>query len=174
MELKDVLLKRRSVRKYTDELVSKEDIDELMHAAMSGPSACNTRPWEFYVIQDPIKVNEVVNGMKHANYGANTIIIVAGNLHQMALMGDLKEFWVQDCSAATENILLRATDLGLGTVWCGVYPNKKQTEKIKEVIGVENHIIPLNVILVGHPNEEPESRDQYDEGKIHFVTTSEK
>ncbi|MCQ2087314.1 MAG: nitroreductase family protein [Bacilli bacterium] len=174
MELKEALLKRRSVRKYTEEVVSKEDIDELMHAAMSGPSACNTRPWEFYVVQDPIKVKEVIKCMKFANYGANTVIIVAGNLHHTVLMPGLKEFWVQDCSAATENILLRATDLGLGTVWCGVYPNKKLSDKIKEVIGAKNHIIPLNVILVGHPNEEPESRDQYDERKIHFVTTLEK
>lgn len=174
MELKEALLKRRSVRKYTDEPVSKEDLDELMHAGMSGPSAVNTKPWEFYIIQDPEKLKEVIKCIKFANYGANTAIIVAGNMHHTVILPGMKEFWVQDCSAATENILLRATDLGLGTVWCGAYPNVKCSDALREVIGAKKHIIPLNVILVGHPNGEVEARDQYDENKIHFVTTLEK
>ena len=173
MELKNVLLQRRSVRKFLTKKVNKEDIDELMHAAMSAPSAMNSQPWEFYVVQDKETLDKVIGCMRYANYGANTAIIVAGNAKRF-LPDAMKEFWVQDCSAATENILLRAVELGLGTVWCGAYPNVKCSDALREVIGAKKHIIPLNVILVGHPNGEVEARDQYDENKIHFVTTLEK
>ena len=166
MELKNALLQRRSVRKFLTKKVNKEDIDELMHAAMSAPSAMNSQPWEFYVVQDKETLDKVIGCMRYANYGANTAIIVAGNAKRF-LPGAMKEFWVQDCSAATENILLRAVDLGLGTVWCGAYPNIDCSNKLRNALGANDDIVPMNVILVGYPNENPEPRDQYDENKIH-------
>ena len=174
MELKEALLKRRSIRKFTEEPVSKEDIDELMHAGMSGPSAMNTKPWEFYVVQDKEIMDQIMQVKKFANYGANTAIVVAGNMHHTIMLPGLREFWVQDCSAATENILLRVTDLGLGAVWCGIYPNKKHSDALREILGAKKHIVPLSLILVGHPAVEAEARDQYEEKHIHFVTKSEK
>ena len=168
MELKDALLKRRSCRKYTEELVSDEDINELMHAAMSGPSAMNKKPWDFYVVQNQEVLKKVIKCLLFANYGAKAAIIVVGNLHR-ALPFDMKEFWIQDCSAATENILLRATDLGLGSCWCGVYPRKGTIAKLQEVLGLKEKEIPLNVILLGHPKNEPEAREQYEEKRIHII-----
>lgn len=168
MELKEVLLKRRSIRKFTDEPVSDEMINELLHAAMSGPSACNKRPWEFYVITNEEKLNELKSASRFTKYTAKLAIVVCGNLSH-ALPLKMAEYWIQDCSAATENILLRATDLGLGTVWCGIYPQKKAEERVHEILQIPDKQIPLNVIFIGHPAEEPEARDQYDEKRVHYI-----
>ena len=168
MELKEALLKRRSCRKYTDEQVSDEDINELMHAAMSGPSAMNKKPWDFYVIKNPYVLKRVIKCIAFANYGAPCAIVVVGCLSR-ALPLNMKEFWIQDTSAATENILLRATDLGLGAVWCGVHPRKSSVKKLQTVLELKESDIPLNIILVGHPKNDPEPRDQYEEKRVHII-----
>lgn len=168
MELKEVLLKRRSVRKFTDEPVSDEMINELLHAAMSGPSACNKRPWEFYVITNEQKLNELKSASRFTPYTSKLAIVVCGNLSH-ALPLKMAEYWIQDCSAATENILLRATDLGMGTVWCGIHPQKKAEERVQKILEIPNKQIPLNIIFIGHPAEEPEARDQYDEKRVHYI-----
>ncbi len=168
MELLKALQKRRSVRKFTEEIVSKEDIDILMHAAMSGPSACNARPWEFYVIESETTLQNLHKATKYTNMNAPLAIVVCGNLSR-ALPAPLTDFWVQDCSAATENILLAATDIGLGAVWCGIYPNDKAVANVKIALGLPEEHIPLNIILVGHPDQFPEPRDQYDEKRVHIV-----
>lgn len=168
MELLKALQKRRSVRRFTEEAVSKEDIDTLMHAAMSGPSACNARPWEFYVIESETTLQNLHKATKYTNMNAPLAIVVCGNLSR-ALPAPLADFWVQDCSAATENILLAATDIGLGAVWCGIYPNDKAVANVKIALGLPEEHIPLNIILVGHPDQFPEPRDQYDEKCVHMV-----
>jgi len=168
MELLKALQKRRSVRKFTEEIVSKEDIDILMHAAMSGPSACNAKPWEFYVVETETGLQNLRKATKYTNMNAPLAIVVCGNLSR-ALPAPLTDFWVQDCSAATENILLAATDIGLGAVWCGIYPNDKAVANVKIALGLPEEHIPLNIILVGHPDQFPEPRDQYDEKRVHIV-----
>lgn len=168
MELLKALQKRRSVRKFTEEIVSKEDIDILMHAAMSGPSACNARPWEFYVVSSETGLQNLRKATKYTNMNAPLAIVVCGNLSH-ALPAPLTDFWVQDCSAATENILLAATDIGFGAVWCGIYPNDKAVANVKIALGLPEEHIPLNIILVGHPDQFPKPRDQYDEKCVHMV-----
>ena len=166
MELKEVLLKRRSVRKFEDTPVSEEIIDELMHAAMSGPSACNKRPWEFYVITSRDKLDELKTASKFMGFDAPLAIVVCGNLlHALPLK--FSEYWIQDCSVATENILLRVTDLGLGAVWCGAHPQKHAVKNIRESLGIPESQIPLNVIFIGYPAQECEPRDQYDKSRVH-------
>ncbi len=168
MELREVLLKRRSVRKFTDEAVSEEMIQELLHAAMSGPSACNMKPWEFYVVTNPEKVEELKKASKFTKISSKMAMVVCGNLKR-SLPLQMASYWIQDCSAATENILLRVTDLGLGAVWCGIHPQKKAEERVREMLDIPNSQVPLNVIFVGHPAEEPEARDQYDEKRVHYI-----
>ena len=167
MELKDVLLKRRSVRKFTTEKVSREHIDELLHAAMSGPSACNMKPWEFYVISNENILEELKSSSKFTKITAPLAIVVCGNLSN-ALPLHFSEYWIQDCSAATENILLRTTDLGLGAVWCGVHPQKKAVATVSKLLNLDKKQIPLNIIFIGHPAEGPEARDQYEEKCVHY------
>ena len=168
MELKEALLKRRSVRKFTDEKVSDSHRTELLHAAMSGPSACNKTPWEFYVVKNSEKLSAVKKASLFSRFNSPLVIVVCGNL-SMALPLNLAEYWIQDCSAAIENILLRATDLGLGTVWCGAYPQEKVVNKLKDVLSLPDKHIPLGIIHIGYPADFPEPRDQYDEKKVHFV-----
>lgn len=168
MELKEVLLKRRSVRKFTEESISDEMIEELLHAAMSGPSACNKKPWDFYVITNPQKLEELKASSMFTKMSSPLAVVVCGDLSR-ALPLKMAEYWIQDCSAATENILLRATDLGLGAVWCGIYPQKKAIEKVQKILEIPKSQIPLNLIFIGHPAEEPEARDQYEEKRVHYI-----
>ena len=168
MELQEVLQRRRSIRKYTEEPVSKEEIDLLMHAAMSGPSACNKTPWEFYVITDEAVLEKLRNASRYSKIYAPLAIVVCGSLSR-ALPSQLAPYWIQDCSAATENILLAATDLGLGTVWCGIHPQKRAEERVREALGLTEKQIPLNIIYVGHPDQVQEPRDQYKESYIHYI-----
>ena len=136
---------------------------------MSGPSAVNKKPWEFYVITNEEKLEELrKSGAPFGKFVSPLAIVVCGNLAH-ALPLKLSEYWIQDCSAATENILLRATDLNLGAVWCGVYPSKIAVRNTRKVIGASLLEIPLNVIWIGHPEEEKDERCQYDEKKIHFI-----
>lgn len=168
MELQDVLQSRRSIRKYTEEPVSKEEIDLLMHAAMSGPSACNKTPWEFYVVTDEAVLEKLRNASRYSKIYAPLAIVVCGSLSR-ALPSQLAPYWIQDCSAATENILLAATDLGLGTVWCGIHPQKRAEERVREALGLTEKQIPLNIIYVGHPDQVQEPRDQYKETYIYYI-----
>lgn len=168
MELKDVLLRRRSVRKFTDEPVSDEHIQELLHAAMSGPSACNKQPWAFYVVTNPDRVEALQGTTMFTHIKGKIALVVCGDLSR-ALPLHASAFWIQDCSAATENILLRATDLGLGAVWCGIHPQKKAEEKLAKLLDLPEKHIPLNIIFIGHPAQEPEPRDWYDESCVHII-----
>ncbi len=168
MTVKEAMLKRRSVRKYTDEKVSEEDIRALMEAAMSGPSAVNKRPWTFYVISNEEKLEELRGAAHYSKIEAPLAIVVCGNLKR-ALPMKLASFWVQDCSAATENILLQAVELGLGTVWCGIHPAKMAEKRVAKILNLGDKEVPLNIIWVGHPAEEPEERTQYDEACVNII-----
>lgn len=168
MELKETLLKRRSVRAFSSKEVDDTQINELMHAAMSGPSARNQKPWEFFIIKDKKILNEIKIAHPYANYNGSLAIVVVGDLNR-ALPGKSSEYWIQDCSAATENILLRATDLGLGTVWCGVYPSEERAKAISKVLNLSKNQIPLNVIIVGYPEKEVDPRDQYEQDRVHIL-----
>lgn len=168
MELNEVLLKRRSVRKFTDEPVSEEDVLKLLHAGMSGPSACNRTPWEFFVVTNPEILEKLRKAARYSKIKAPLAIVVCGNLSK-ALPLQLSPFWIQDCSAATENILLKATDLGLGAVWCGIHPMKTSEKKVSEALSLSEKLVPLNIIHIGHPAEFPDPRDQYNEKKVHYI-----
>ena len=168
MELKELLLKRRSVRKFKEDKINDEIINELLIAGMSGPSACNRRPWEFYIVTNEEKLNEVKKASLFSRFNAPLAIVVCGNLSK-ALPLKLSSYWIQDCSAATENILLRAVDLGLGACWCGAHPQERVEENLRKCLNLDKNIIPLNIIFIGYPNESPEARDQYDENKVHFI-----
>lgn len=168
MEVKEALLKRRSIRKFEDTPVKEEDILELLQAGMSGPSAVNKRPWEFYVVTNKEKLLELKKSSPFSKIEAPLAIIVCGNLLR-TLPLKLADYWIQDCSASTENILLRATDLGLGAVWCGAHPQKVAVKAIRKVLSIPIHHLPLNIIYVGYPNEEREARDQYDEERVTFI-----
>lgn len=159
------ILERRSIRKYTDEPVSEVDLKDLLQAAMSAPSAHNKQPWEFIVVKDRQLLIEITKAHPYSKMlmEAPMAIIVCGDQTR-----EYSGFWVQDCSAATENILIAARDKGLGSVWLGVYPREKMVEDIRKIFNIPGDVIPLNIIAIGHPAEEKEPADRYDESKVHL------
>lgn len=168
MEIEEAFLKRRSVRKFTSEPVSEEMIEKILHAAMSGPSAVNTRPWEFYVVKDPTKRSEL-NQVGYAKYVSPLMMVLAGNSLHFLPLGN-QDYWIEDLSAAAENILLECTNLGLGAVWCGVYPGKLRQKQVRRILNLPLTMVPFAIIIIGHPDGAiPEPRDQYDKKKIHWV-----
>jgi len=162
-ELIDTIFSRRSIRRYTREPVSEEDIRTILEAAMAAPSASNRKPWHFVVVSERETLNRLAEAHKYAKMlnEAPLCISVCGD------QSVSERFWVQDCSAATENLLLAAAALGLGAVWCGVHPSQDRVKDISEILGIEAPVVPLNIIAIGHPAEEKEPRTQYDEDRVH-------
>ena len=162
-ELIQTIFARRSIRKYTVEPVSEVDIETLLKAAMAAPSASNRKPWQFIVVTGRQTLDSLAEVHPHGKmlFEATLCIAVCGDLTAM------ERFWVQDCSAATENLLLAATALGLGAVWLGVYPRDDRVAAVRQVLGIPKTITPLNLISIGHPAEEKESRTQYDGERVH-------
>ena len=168
--MKDILetiYSRRSIRIYDRKKLEKETITNLLKAAMAAPSASNSRPWEFVVVTDEAKINLLRSKVKYGNYNAPAIIIICSNL-AIAQNESAYKYWVQDCSAATENLLVAAAGLGLGTCWVASYPKEDIINLLRETLGIPEDVVPLNLIYVGYPAEEKAPRTQYDETRIHW------
>ena len=161
-----LIFRRRSVRKFLPEPVSEYDIEALLQAAMAAPSASNRRPWEFVVVTDEGQLARLRRRLAFGRYDAPLAVVVCGNTRR-AYPRPLRDFWIEDCSAAMENMLLASTALGLGGVWVGVYPVKPFMQGVARVLGLPRHIIPLGVAYIGHPAEERRPRTQYDAQRVH-------
>ncbi len=167
MTMIETIYARRSIRQYEEKPVEKEKLEILLKAAMAAPSAMNIKPWEFVVVTNPDTMEEIRSSLMFGKHNATAAIVVCGNTsffkHPMA-----SKFWVQDCSAATENILLAAVELGLGTVWLGVHPIHNFKKRISKILSLPDNVNPLNVIYVGYPAEEKSPRTQYDPERVHW------
>ena len=164
----DNIMTRTSVRQFTDQPIAKDTLDLLVKAGMAAPSAINAQPWAFVVVDEKAILDSLNQVHEHANLKtATAAIIVCGDLKK-AMEGDGQEYWVQDCSAATENILLAAHACGLGAVWCGVYPIKDRVKAVSEVLGLPDYIIPLNIITLGYPANPQEPKDKFKKENIHY------
>lgn len=168
MELEDVFLKRRSIRKFTDKNVEEDKIDKILYYAMTAPSACNKQPWEFYVIKDKAILEQLKKASLFSRYNAPLAIVVCGNLER-SLPKELNEYWVQDCSASIAYMLLEISNLDLGGVWCGLHPQKTPVKKVKEILSLNDNVVPLGLVLIGYPNERLEQKSKYDSSKVHVI-----
>lgn len=166
-EVIQTILQRRSIRRYEPRQVEAEKIDLLLQAAMAAPNACNSQPWEFVVVTNEEILTELRSGLQFARYKAPLAIVVCANV-SIANNSTARHFWVQDCSAATENVLIAATSLGLGTVWIGVYPLPGVIETVSRITNLPENVTPLCVIYVGYSAEEKPARTQYDAHRIHW------
>lgn len=168
MNVYDAILKRRSIRKFKSDFLSEEIIEKLLIAAMAAPSARNMQPWEFYVVSNKEVMNKIRDVARSIDFDSPLMIVVCGNTDR-GITKKNNDFWIQDCSAAIENILLAATELGLGTVWCGLYPVLERANAVRKIINEEKNIIPLGVIHIGYPDEEKEERSQYNIKYVHYM-----
>ena len=153
------IMTRTSIRQYTNEPVSKADIETMLRAGMAAPTAVNRQPWHFVAVTDKEKLAELA-GRRGMIQQAGVAIVVCSNMDK-AMQGPAQAFWIQDCSAATENILLAANALGLGAVWTGCYPMEDRVAEVSKVLKLPKTIVPLCVIAIGHPAEQPTPKDKW-------------
>ena len=166
----DNIITRSSVRTYTSQAVEQEKLDILLKAGMAAPSAGNKQPWEIMVINDRKILDAFPPLIKgtHMAAKAQQAIVVLGTPAKALI----PEYWVQDCSAVTENILLAAHGLGLGAVWSGVYPENGtgRVEGMSKLLNLPEGTYALNVIVIGYPDGEPVVKDKWDASKVYYNT----
>lgn len=159
------ILTRRSVRKYTKEPITDDTIQKLIIAAVSAPSAGNEQPWHFVIIDDKKILDKIPGIHPYAQMlkDAQKAILVCGDLN----LEKFKGFWMIDCAAATENILIAARAMGLGACWIGVYPREERTRELRNVIKTPPNIIPFSLISLGYPTEKQTKVDRYSKSRVH-------
>jgi len=166
METMEAILTRRSVRKYIKNEISENTIKELIEAGMNAPSAGNEQPWHFILINDPSILEKVPTFHNHAKMlkDASIAILVCGDLNLEKHEG----MWIQDCSAATENILLAVRAKKLGAVWLGIYPREKRIKGMRKLLDIPENVMPFSLISLGYPDEEQKKVNRYDKSRIHY------
>ena len=162
------IFNRKSVRSFTSEPVSQEHIETMLKAAIAAPTAVNSQPWRFVVITDRAQLDAMAEVLPYAKMlkQAPLAIVVCGETTWFD--GKENPYWQQDCSAATENLLLAAEALGLGAVWTGVYPNMELAGPLGEVLGLPETVQPLCAIPIGHHNGTTKPRDKWKPENIHY------
>ena len=175
----DVIMSRTSIRSFTGEAVSAEQLETILKAGMAAPTAMNKQPWRFVVVTDKDKIAKVfASGFRGEMFTqAGAVIVVCGETTMMMKpfgQPDAPEtevpnmFWFEDCSAAAENILLAAKALGLGAVWTAGYPAEERITPIAEALGIPSCVVPLCIIPVGVPAEDPAPKDKWNPDFIHW------
>lgn len=164
------IYERKSVRAYTQQEVDRDILIELTRAAMAAPTAMNLQPWQFVIVDEKEVLEALGEELPYDNIlnDAPAAIVVLGDMDITYYQSDSNVFWVQDCSAASQNLLLAAESLGLGAVWTGVYPGNEKINGVREVLNLDNKFVPLNVIVIGYPTGIEEPKDKWDQEKVMF------
>jgi nitroreductase/flavin reductase (DIM6/NTAB) family NADH-FMN oxidoreductase RutF len=165
----DNIMTRTSVRAYQDRPIEDEQVETMLRAAMAAPSAGNKQPWKFVIIKDKNTLATIADHFHTMTMAAQApmAIVVCGDM-ELTFPGDGVDYWVEDASAATENLLLAAHSLGLGAVWCGIYPLPERVQYLSELLQLPENIVPLNVIPVGYPAEDPAPKDKWKPESVHY------
>lgn len=168
-ETMKTIFSRKSVRNYNESTIPKETLELLVKAGMAAPTARDKRPWEFIVITDKAVLKKLSDALPYAKMAekAGHGIIVAGDMEKQN-GGTDSPYWIMDCSAAVQNILLAAESLGLGAVWTAVYPNKDRLEPVVKILGLPKNIVPLAFIPVGTPAGTDKPKDKFNKDQIHW------
>ena len=165
MDAMEAIFTRRSVRKYTDEPVSEKEVETLLRAAMAAPSARNWRPWHFATIDERAKLEEIAEFHQYGKMAKDAPLAIAVLADES--IEPTKEYNLQNCSAAIENMLLAAHALGLGAVWLGINPREQRMEGVRTMLGLPEDITPVAIVVVGRPAEKKERADRYDPKRVH-------
>jgi nitroreductase len=166
MDTLKAIYTRRSIREYQDKQISEELITIILKAGMMAPSARNQQPWEFVIIT-AAEIREkipVVCPFAKMIVAAPLAILICGNLKVETAQG----YWVIDCAAATQNMLLAAHALGLGAVWTGVYPREERMDGLTELLDLPEYILPHSLVVFGYPDQQPEHPDRFKPERIHY------
>ncbi|MEX0975429.1 MAG: nitroreductase family protein [Bacillota bacterium] len=165
MDAFEAILSRRSIRKYTSEPVSEEQVKKLMECAMAAPSAGNQQPWQFIVVDDRATLDAITTIQTHTLMlkEAPMAVIVCGD----PSTAKIPTMWTMDCAAATQNILLSAYAQGLGTCWCAAYPNENTQAGLRNLLGLPETLAPFSIIAVGHGAEQKPPANRYNEARVH-------
>ena len=163
------ILTRTSIRNFTDQDVSDDLKSALLHAGMAAPSGVNKQPWEFILIDDPEILKQLAESLPYAKMTSQApmAIAVCGNSDRF-LEGDDSTLWVQDLSAASENILLAAHAFGLGAVWTCLYPHSDRMQAATRILNLPDNIIPFNLLPVGYPAKVHASIDKWHPDRVHY------
>lgn len=168
----ECILTRTSVRQYQpDHTISRDTVETLLRAAMSAPTAVNKQPWTFIALDDRAALDSLAQVLPYARMltKAPLAIVTCGDLSKAIDGEDAdKGFWIQDVSAATENLLLAAHAMGLGAVWTGVYPDAERVKDVQERLGLPANVIPLAVVPVGYPTGPQKPKEKWDPANVHF------
>jgi nitroreductase len=166
MNTLEAIRTRRSVRAFTGEPVERDTIRKLVAAGTSAPSAGNQQLWHFVAIDDCALLRRVPEFHQYARMAESAAagILVCADMRLEQRQG----YWVQDCAAATQNILLAAHDLGLGAVWTGIYPRDERVAGVRELFALPEEVRPLSLVFLGHPAEHPAPEDRYREERVHW------
>lgn len=165
MEALEAIHTRRSIRQYEDRPVPAETVERLLAAAMMAPSARNAQPWHFVVIDDRATLDHIAEINLNAEMArrARLAILVCADLSLELSAG----YWVVDCAAATQNMLLAAHALGLGAVWTGIYPRQERMETIGNLAGLPRYVKAHSLIVIGYPAEHRASEERYRPERVH-------
>ncbi len=166
MDAIEAILSRRSIRKYTAENIPEPILQTILRSGMNAPSAGNQQPWQFIVINDKSILQQIPSIHPYSGMAAEAplAILVCGD----EKLEKHKGFWMQDCSAAIENMLITIRAYGLGAVWVGIFPREERVEGFKKLFGLPSNILPLALIPIGHPAETKPNIDRYDASRIHY------
>ena len=162
----DNIFARRSVRSYTDEPVSPEQVETILKAAMAAPSGMNMQPWRFVVVTDQKVKDKLAVGFNKMIAKAPVVIIVCGKTTNK--LGAPNKNWTADCAASTENLLLAVEALGLGAVWTACYPYEDRMNPTVEALGLPENISPYCIVPIGHPAGNDKPKDKWNPENIHY------
>ena len=162
----NLIRKRRSIRKYSGGQVSDKQLEVLLRAAMLAPSARNKQPWHFIVLKDRKILDHIAEAHPFGKMltEAGAAIVICGD----RTIEEMDSYLLQNCSAATQNMLLAAHDLGLGAVWLGLHPREDRIDAIRDILKFPGHILPVSMISIGQPDEIKEDPDRYLADRIHI------
>lgn len=159
----ELVQSRRSIRDYTDQDVTDEQVEAMLKAAMAAPSVEDLRPWHFVVVRKRKRLDQLAKAHKYAYVleKAPMAIVVCGDQEIS------KRHWVGDSGAATQNLLLAATAVGLGGMWIGLYPNKKRQKYVRELLDIPERMGVLCVVALGYPAKKKKALSRYDAERVH-------
>lgn len=168
MDVLEAIKERRSVREFLDKPVKKEDIEALLRAGMSAPSAINKQPWEFYVLESKEAQDAAKEVLIYGRFNSPLMIIVGIN-QERTEQGIPHGLGYCDAGAATENILLAAKGLGLDSVWCAIWPDEGRMNGIRKAFKIPYTVEPFAAIHIGYAKEKGEPKDKWDGNKVHIL-----